>query len=165
MAANRGLALLIVLATAVFVVGVSIEKSGEEGHSGGAEVEGAQVEGGEEGESEGEEASADEAGGAEAAEEEEALLGIDTESTGLIVLAGVASLLLAAAVWLYPGVGWLLGLVAVAMLVFAALDIREAVAQVDESKAAAAILAAIVALLHLGAGIWAFAQSRATAAA
>ena len=159
MAANRGLALLIVVATVLFVVGVSIEKGDEDEHAEPTGIEEAQVEG--VGKGEGEEAHAEEV--TEAGEEEESLLGINTESTGLIVLAVASSLLLAAAVWLRPKVGWLLGLVARAMVAFAALDVREAIHQADESESALAVLAVIVALLHLGAGGWALRLSRVTA--
>jgi hypothetical protein len=46
----------------------------------------------------------------------------------------------------------LLALVAVAMLLFGALDIREAIHQGDESNTGLVILASVIAILHLGAG-------------
>ena len=45
----------------------------------------------------------------------------------------------------------MLGVVAAAMLVFAALDVREVFHQVDESRTGLAVLAGVVAALHLGA--------------
>jgi len=51
------------------------------------------------------------------------LLGVDLEATPFVVLA--AALALAVAVWLRPEWALLLGLIAVAMVVFAALDVRE----------------------------------------
>jgi hypothetical protein len=94
-------------------------------------------------------------GGGESHSED--LLGIDPESTALVVLAIVGSLALAAAVWLLPEAIPLLALVGLAMLFFCALDIREAVHQSDESNTSLMALALVVASLHLVAGglaIW-----------
>jgi hypothetical protein len=78
-------------------------------------------------------------------------LGIDIEAAPFVALAAAASLLLALGAWLRPR--WLLLLVgiAAAMLVFAALDVREVFHQSDESRTGLAVLAGFVALLHLGA--------------
>jgi hypothetical protein len=77
------------------------------------------------------------------------LFGVNTESLALTVVAFVASLLLAIAVWL--GRWQRLTLLAVAGfgLVFAAGDIRELVHQVNESNGALATIAAILVGLHL----------------
>ncbi len=61
------------------------------------------------------------------------------------------SLLLALAGWLRPGAA-LLAVIGVAMLAFGVLDLREIVHQIDEHKAGLAVLAGIVAALHLAAG-------------
>lgn len=82
----------------------------------------------------------------------EKLLGLDPEAAGLVVAAAVASLLLALAVWFRPEQTLLFLLVAAAMLLFAALDIREAIHQSDESKSGLVVLASVIALLHLAAG-------------
>jgi Flp pilus assembly protein TadB len=78
-------------------------------------------------------------------------LGIDIESAPFIALAAAASLLLALGAWLRPRWVLLLVGIALAMLVFAALDVREVFHQSDESRTGLAVLAGFVALLHLGA--------------
>ena len=74
------------------------------------------------------------------------------ESTPLIVLAVLAGLGLAAAVATRLGQlrGFLLA-VAVIALAWAVLDVREAVHQLDESQTGIAVLALLVAALHLAA--------------
>jgi hypothetical protein len=84
-------------------------------------------------------------------EASEKLLGVNPESTGLLVVAVVVSLLLAAGVWWLGASPLVLGVVALAMAAFAALDIREVVHQADESRTGLMLLAALVALLHLAA--------------
>jgi hypothetical protein len=78
----------------------------------------------------------------------ETLLGINPEATPLVVIAVLLSLLLAAAV-LGVSSPLLLTSAALAMLAFAALDIREVTHQLNESRPGLAALAAAVALLHL----------------
>jgi hypothetical protein len=113
------LVLLLVAATALFVVGVSVEKSSGDTHdesSAAATDQGSAAqtgdehagESGEERESgePGEAGVAGEAGGGHAepaAGEDETLLGIDLEATGFVALAAAVSLALALAVWLRPG--------------------------------------------------------------
>jgi hypothetical protein len=82
-------------------------------------------------------------------EASERLLGVDAESTGLLVAAVAVSLLLAAGVWWLGASPLALGVVALAMAAFAALDIREVVHQADESRTGLMLLAALVAVLHL----------------
>ena len=81
----------------------------------------------------------------------ENLLGINPEATGLIVVAVALSLLLAALI-LTLGSPLLAAGAALAMLAFAALDVRELIHQVHESRPGLAALAATVAVLHLAAG-------------
>jgi len=81
-------------------------------------------------------------------ESSEKLLGVNPESTGLLTGAVVVSLLLAAAVWWRGGSPLVLGVVALALAAFAALDVREVVHQVNESRAGLALLAGVVAALH-----------------
>lgn len=160
---------LLVTATAAFVVGVSIERSQGETHvEPGATAHGESGEAGEAGEAgetghEGGEAprakeSAGEGGG-------ETFLGIDFEAVPFIVLAAVFSLGLALAVWAHPGSGPLLAFVAVAMIAFAVLDVRELVHQLDEDTSGLALLAGVVAPLHLGVAAVAIALARGTAEA
>jgi hypothetical protein len=152
---------LIVVATALFVTGVVIEHNSEDKHvetsSSTAAESGASGGEGEEAHSEGEEAGgetaehapepathADEGG-------EVKLFGIDVESTPLVALAALASIGLALAAWLRPSWAALLTLIAVALVAFAALDIREVFQQLDEDKAGLVVLAALVGVLHLAA--------------
>ena len=65
----------------------------------------------------------------------------------------VLSLVLAAGCWLRPGWRWLLVLTAVAMVAFAALDVREVVHQFDESNAGLGLIALLVAVLHAAAAV------------
>jgi asparagine N-glycosylation enzyme membrane subunit Stt3 len=148
----RGLlVLLILLATTGFIIGVAIERSSaEEPHT----VEPvAHEEGGhEEGEATNEGQATDE--GSEAPSEgnsSETVLGLNVESTPLVVTAVLFSLVLAGAAWAWPRSRPLLVIVIAAMLAFAVLDIAEVVHQLDTSRAGLAILAAIVAALHLAA--------------
>lgn len=83
----------------------------------------------------------------------EEIVGVNLESTPLVLLAVVVSLAMAAAILRWPGSTPLLVLVAVTMLAFAVLDVRE-VLQVRESRQGLAVLAGAVALLHaLAAGL------------
>lgn len=85
------------------------------------------------------------------------LLGVNTESLGLSIVAVVVSLLLAGAIWLWPSS---LVFVAVAIfgLVFAAGDARELVHQLNDSNGGLAAVAGLLLFLHLG--IAALAASR-----
>lgn len=159
------LAAIIVLATVLFVVGVSIERS--EGHH-DEEPSAAHVEAGEGEASEAGEGAAHEDGEASAAadgtgheeEEDEKVLGVDLESTPFIVLAALVSLALALGAWLRPDSAALLGLVALAMLAFAVFDIAEIGHQIEESEAGLVVIAALVAGLHLAASGLAFSMRR-----
>lgn len=142
-APHRLLAVVIVVATALFAIGISIE-SGAESEESPAHAE-AEAEG---------EAHAEVAGepvAEKGGEGEEELLGVDPESTPLVVAAALVSLAFAAGVWLRPDLGPLLLVVGVAMLVFAALDLREVVHQIDEGRGGLAVLAGVVASLHASA--------------
>jgi hypothetical protein len=77
------------------------------------------------------------------------ILGVNTESLALSVLAVVASLLLALAVWLGRWPRLTLLVVAGFGLVFAAGDARELVHQLDESNGGLATIAATLIGLHL----------------
>jgi hypothetical protein len=84
-------------------------------------------------------------------EASEKLLGVNPESTGLLVVAVAVSLLLAAGVWWLGASPLVLGVVALAMAAFAALDIREVVHQADESRTGLMLVAGLVAVLHVSA--------------
>jgi Flp pilus assembly protein TadB len=159
MALNRLLAVVIVMATAAFAIGVSIEKSDRHTETGEevAHVEGTE-ESGESGEAHAAETVAPESHSE--SEEGEELLGINVESTPLVVLAVAFSLALAIGVWLRPELGSLLVLVSLAMLAFAVLDLREVIHQLDEDETGLAVLAGLVAPLHTAAAVLAFKLER-----
>jgi hypothetical protein len=133
------LACLVLAATALFVVGVALERG-----SGHHDAVVTHEETGEEGH-EGEAAASEQA--------ELRPLGVDVESWPFVALAAAASVALAAAGWLRPHAVALLGLIAVALLAFAALDAREVVHQLDVDETGLAVLAAAVAALHLAAAL------------
>jgi hypothetical protein len=81
------------------------------------------------------------------------ILGVNTESVVLMVIAVVASLLLALAVWLGRWPRLVLVCVAGFGLVFAAGDGRELVHQLDESNGGLAAIAAILIVLHLAVAV------------
>jgi len=147
---------LIVLSTIAFAVGSLLERSsaGSNGSESGVEQPG-HVEGGEgTGEST---APAGESSGETSSED---LFGIDPESTGVLVFAVVVSLLLAAGCWFRPEWRWLVVVTAFAMAIFAVLDLRELIHQVDESNAGLAVMAGVVAILHLAAAVTAVILAR-----
>jgi len=155
-AIRRLLVSLIVLSTVAFAVGAIVEhSSGEPAHSeGGEAVEGS----GEAGEGGGEVAPVSK--GSEEPNGEETLFGNDPESTPLVVLAIVASLLLAAGCWFRPEWRWLLVVTAFAMAAFAVLDLREVIHQLDESDTGLASVAGAVATLHVAAAVTAVILAR-----
>ena len=141
---------LLVASTALFAVGVSIEGSEADTHAepAAAQNEAVEPEGahGEEGEVHSEPATG------EAESEGERLLGVDLESTPLIVLAGLAGLGLAAlAATRFGRLRGVLLAIAAIVLVWAILDVREVAHQLDESRDGVALIAMIVAVLHLAA--------------
>jgi hypothetical protein len=142
---------VIVIATAAFVVGTTIERHDESPrHQQAAITDDADADGGSE---QGEAHEAGERHASERAEDEEARpFGVDVEAAPFVALAVLGSLGLALAAWARPGAGSF-GVLVVAMFVFAALDIREVAHQLDESRGGLAILAAVIALLHADAGI------------
>ena len=149
MAIRKLLVSLIVLSTVAFAVGAIAEHS-----SGEPAAEGS-----------GTEAPAhDEVApisqGSEEPNGEETLFGNDPESTPLVVLAIVASLLLAAGCWFRPEWRWLLVVTAFAMAAFAVLDLREVIHQLDESDAGLASVAGAVATLHVAAAVTAVIMAR-----
>ena len=146
---------LLAASSALFAVGVTAERSEADTHAPEAaqtEAEGEAAETHEEaGEAESEAGQAEPASG-ETSSEDERVLGIDVESTPLVVLAVPAGLALAALTATRSGrlPGFLLA-VALITLAWAALDVREVLHQLDESRTGVAIVAIIVAVLHLAA--------------
>jgi len=151
---------LLVASTALFAIGVGAEHSESDTHAEpaavqneetGAEPEGAHDEAGETGEASTEEAHS-ETGAGDTGSEDEQVLGVDLESTPLIVLAVLTGLGLAALTATRVGRlrGFLLAVAAIA-LAWAVLDVREVVHQLDESNTGIAVIAISVAVLHLAA--------------
>ena len=150
---------LLAVSTVLFAVGVDAERSDADTHAreaaqteaAGGEAAESHEEAGEAGEGESEEGHAEPASG-EASSEDERVLGIDLESTPLVVLAVLAGLGLAALTATRFGRlrGFLLA-VALVTLVWAALDLREVLHQLDESRTGVALVAMMVAVLHLAA--------------
>lgn len=91
----------------------------------------------------------------------ETLLGINPEATWLVVTAVAVSLVLAALVLTVTS-PLLAAAIALAMLAFTALDIREVTHQLNESHPGLVAFAAVVALLHLAAGTAALLATRDT---
>jgi hypothetical protein len=157
---------LIVLSTVAFAVGAIVEhSSGEPPAEGSGSESPAHQEGGEAvegsgdvGQGGGEVAPISE--GSQEPNGEETLFGTDPESTPLVVLAIVASLLLAAGCWFRAEWRWLLIVTAFAMIAFAVLDLREVIHQLDESNDGLASLAGAVAALHVAAGVTAVILAR-----
>jgi hypothetical protein len=145
MTASRLLPLLLVIATALFVAGALAERSGSQ-HDVHASTEApASHEGAEPGE-------VREHAHRERGPESERLLGVDLESTTLLILAALAGVALAAASATSPaGDARFMILVALVAMAWTALDAREVVHQLDESRSGVAAIAAGVALLHAAA--------------
>ena len=138
---------LLVIGAALFVIGTSVEKNRHHDEPpASAEAGGSTSEAGESAEQHQAEGTA---GHSESSGTEGKILGIDRESTGLVVLAVLISLALAAALWKQPTrVVWVIvGLVALAFAVF---DVAEIVHQLDESAPELAAIAVAVALAHAG---------------
>lgn len=134
--------MMVLLATAAFVIGVTIEKnqgrsesSVEQAHSGEASETHEQTEGVESGSQ---------------SETSETIGGIDIESTPIIVLGVAVSLALIGAVlkWPRPEV---YAIAAVFCLGFALLDGTELAHQLDENSGTVATFAGLALALHLGA--------------
>jgi hypothetical protein len=75
------------------------------------------------------------------------LLGINPEALSLLVIAVIVSVLLAATIWFRPLVPVLIAIVGFGLL-FAALDVREVLHQVDESRTSLIVIAGALIGLH-----------------
>jgi hypothetical protein len=156
---------LLVVSTVLFAVGVIAERSDGDTHADAVaqqaegtdgeavEPEGAHDEAGESGALESEEGHGETASG-ETGSEDERVLGVDLESTPMIVLAVIAGLGLAALTATRLGRlrGFLLAVTVIALL-WAALDVREVIHQLDESRTGIAVVAMTVAVLHVAAAV------------
>ena len=154
----RLLPLLLLAATALFTTGAIAERSTKDEHHdepGTAHVENAEPgsEAAEHGEGEGtERAETTTRETGPHGDSSERLVGIDVESTPLIVLATLAGIALAiVAASQLRASRMVVAAIALAALAWAALDVRELVHQLDESREGIAAIALAVALLHVGA--------------
>lgn len=145
---RRLLALALLVSAGLFVVGVVVERSqhGSESHAATSRESGHGEEGEEGGEGHTGEPAPEPA--PESGESSERLLGIDPESTALVIVALLASVALAVAV-LRTTSAAVLWVALVFGLAFAVLDVRELVHQADGSRTGLVLLAGAVAVLHL----------------
>ena len=129
---------LLVASTALFAVGAIAERSTADTHTVRTHERSESIE------------AAHSETGETRAESGETVIGVDVESTPLVVLAVVAGLglagLTATRSGQRAGVLWAIALIALA---WAALDVREVLHQADESRTGLALVAAAVAILHL----------------
>jgi hypothetical protein len=157
---HRVIAILLVIAAGLFVVGVSAERDEDTHHDepGAEAVE--HNEASEMAEGAGAESDKGASAAAEAERNEggERVLGVDLESPVLVAGAVVVSLLLAGFVWRRPDRRLLIAIAAFTAG-FAVLDIAEFTHQLDEDRTGLAVLAAILALLHAGIGALATQQA------
>jgi hypothetical protein len=147
------LAALLAAATLLFAVGVIAERSAADEHAApAASAESGEGEEGGHTDEQGVGEAARGAGSSAESDKQERLLGVDLESTPLIVLAVLAGLALSAAAAsdLRHRRAFLVA-VAVIALAWAVLDVRELLHQFDESRTGIAVVALAVALLHLAA--------------
>ena len=163
---------LIALSTMGFVIGTTIERNSEDGHDEAGETlseesaEGGEAHSEEEEIGESEEAPGEEAeSGHEENEEEWKPLGVDIEDAPFVALAAIFSVALAAGAWVRPRCVTLLAVIALVMVAFAALDVREVFHQQDEDETGLAVLASVIAALHLGAAAVAASMGRTANAA
>jgi hypothetical protein len=157
---RAALALLLVASAILFLVGSTIERNHRH-HEQTPAAQTAHSESGEgtktgepehsKSESGGGKSSGTETGhvGAGHAEAGAKILGVNTESLALSIVAVVLSVLLAAAIWLRRWSRLVLLAVVGFGLVFAAGDAREVVHQLDDSNNGLAAVAAILITLHL----------------
>jgi hypothetical protein len=165
---------LLLAAAAAFVIGVAVERdqghaesahsqspvpsAGEAGNHSEAGEAGSHSEAGEQGSEPTGNGEASKTGGTSEHGSDESVLGIDPESNAAVTTAVLISVLLAAAVWRWPVLPTLLA-GAVFCLAAAAFDIREVAHQTAEGRTGVAVLAALVAALHLAAAASAAAAS------
>jgi hypothetical protein len=154
---RRTLVALLVASTALFAVGVIAERSHTDTHVESVSAQ-AETTGGAAGAPEGVHEESGEPGAGEEGRAEsathanggETVLGVDVEYTPLAVLAVLAGLALAAlAATRFGRLRGFLYAVAVIALAWAALDGREVIHQIDESRTGVAVVAVVVAVLHL----------------
>ena len=146
----RGALVLLLVGSAIlFLVGSTIERNHRHHETTGAKP--TEVAGGKSGSETGAEGSKSTATHAEAGHGEAGvkILGVNTESLALSIVAVISSVLLAAAVLARVWPRMVLLAVAAFGLVFAAGDTREVVHQLDDSNTGLAVVAGLLIGLHL----------------
>ena len=153
---------LLVAGAALFAVGASAELHSDQHHEAAAAATAGEgtvaIEGSEAAEGAEAAAATNTEVGSERANEK--LLGINLESTRLVVVAVIISIVLAVATW-RSNTKLIVLITAAFAAVFAALDIIELVHQIERSAPGFAALAAVIAVIHAGAA--ALAAQRGTA--
>jgi hypothetical protein len=151
MSLRAAIVALIVLATAGFVVGTTIERNSNQPatESPAQRASESPPEGGGRPAEHVGESPAHVAH--EASHGEVRPFGVDIEAPVFVILAALASLALAGAVWIWPRSLLVLAGVGLVMVLFAVLDIREISHQLDEHRTGLVALAGAVAALHLSA--------------
>lgn len=137
------IAALLLLSTALLVLGVIVEShgSGSESHSSSASEPGnSDWEGGDE-------RAAEPARHADSTSE--TVLGIRAESPGTVTAAAIVSVALAGLLWRRP-TRWVCAAVALVAAGATALDISEISHQIAANRGGLAVLAVVIALAHLG---------------
>lgn len=165
---RRIAAALFVITAVLFAVGVATEgeesaedEAAELAEGAGEDREGAEDEGGEHADGEEEGTTAEEAEEGHDESGEETVFGVDVESPATVTAAVLASLALAAGLWLSTR-RWIVLAAVAAGIVFAILDVGEVARQLDESRSGGAALAGFVAAGHLAAAGAAWLSSRTT---
>ena len=157
------LSALLVIGAALFAVGVAAERNSEDDHR--DEPVATQVDEGEEAEPNdaaetAKETQADEAGDRHEQEEGgESVLGINAESTPLVVIGVGMSIAFAVLVW-FRRDRWLLWTVAAFAALFTVFDVAEMLHQIDEDRTGIAVIAGVLAVVHASATL--VAGTRAT---
>lgn len=153
---------LLIAGAALFAIGVTSERSGEDNHGSSesvAEVNSEQANEAGAGEAVGEGAGDNEAaeGSAESAEgpkeseeSEEGLFGVNVESPVFVVFGVAASLALAVLTW-RSNARRLLIVTGLFAAVFAVLDVAEAVRKFNDSRTGIAVLAMTIGVIHAAA--------------
>jgi hypothetical protein len=148
---TRAIAVLLVVAAALFVIGVTSEANSDtHADERAADATAHREPNGAAETTRGEAAEHAERGGEPEAAGEERVLGIDVESPLLVTAAVVVSLLLAVLVLRRPDRRLLL-VVAAFAAAFAVLDVAEITHQIHEDRAGLAALATVIAALHTAA--------------
>ncbi|MFN2595412.1 MAG: hypothetical protein ABR579_11050 [Actinomycetota bacterium] len=145
---RAALVLLLIVSAALFATGAAVERHQRaQGTAGASETagttEGSSETGGETNPSEPHQTAGEVPG-----ESSEDLFGINPEATWIVVLGVAISVLLALAAWLREQPIVLVIALGLGLLL-AALDLREMVHQIDESRASLVSISLVLALLHL----------------